>query len=45
LGFRHRVGYPIEDGRGNTLFVLEKAAAEVAGTRVGLADNHRDKDT
>ena len=45
LGFRHRAGYPIEDGRGNTLFVLEKAAAEVAGTRVGLADNHRDKDT
>ena len=45
LGFRHRAGYPIEDGEGNTLFVLEKAAAEVAGTRVGLADNHRDKDT
>ena len=45
LGFRRREPpRSIEDGRGNTLFVLEKAA-EVAGTRVGLADNHRDKDT
>ena len=31
LGFTHRAGYPIEDGKGNTLFVLEKEGAEARG--------------
>lgn len=36
LGFRYRSGYPIEDGRGNTLFVLEKNA-EARGKDVRAA--------
>lgn len=37
LQFRCRSGYPIEDGKGNTLFVLEKKAEDFAGKDVDAA--------
>lgn len=37
LQFRCRAGYPIEDGKGNTLFVLEKKAEDFAGKDVDAA--------